>query len=481
MPNLIQIKRSATTATPPTLATGELAWSELTKTLFIGESGSVVTAAAGSGVFARKADSFAVSGDATGTGTLSGGVILALAASGVSAGSYSNVTVDAKGRVTGGSNPGYLTANQNITVSGDATGSGTTAIALTLASSGVTAGTYNNAATAHTPFTVDAKGRVTATGTAVTVTPAWTSVTGKPTTLSGYGITDALALTGGTLTGALTLAADPTAALQAATKQYVDNAITGLDFKQSVRATTTANITLSGTQTIDGVALIAGDRVLVKDQTTANQNGIYVVAAGSWSRASDADNSPAGEVTAGMYAFIEEGTTYASSGWVLATANPITLGSTNLSFQQFNGLGQLTAGTGLTKTGSTLSITASGVSAGTYSSMTVDTTGRVTAGTNPGYITANQNITVSGDVTGSGTTSMALTLAASGVTAGTYNNSATAVSPITVDAKGRVTAIGTAVTVTPAWTSVSGKPTTLSGFGITDALSTSATIDGGSF
>ena len=481
MPNLIQIKRSATTATPPTLATGELAWSELTKTLFIGESGSVVTAAAGSGVFARKADSFAVSGDATGTGTLSGGVILALAASGVSAGSYSNVTVDAKGRVTGGSNPGYLTANQNITVSGDATGSGTTAIALTLASSGVTAGTYNNAATAHTPFTVDAKGRVTATGTAVTVTPAWTSVTGKPTTLSGYGITDALALTGGTLTGALTLAADPTAALQAATKQYVDNAITGLDFKQSVRATTTANITLSGTQTIDGVALIAGDRVLVKDQTTANQNGIYVVAAGSWSRASDADNSPAGEVTAGMYAFIEEGTTYASSGWVLATANPITLGSTNLSFQQFNGLGQLTAGTGLTKTGSTLSITASGVSAGTYSSMTVDTTGRVTAGTNPGYITANQNITVSGDVTGSGTTSMALTLASSGVTAGTYNNSATAVSPITVDAKGRVTAIGTAVTFTPAWTSVSGKPTTLSGFGITDALSTSATIDGGSF
>ena len=221
--------------------------------------------------------------------------------------------------------------------------------------------------------------------------------------------------------------------------------------------------------------------MLVKDQTTSNQNGIYVVAAGSWSRASDADNSPAGEVSAGMYAFIEEGTTYASSGWVLATANPITLGTTNLAFQQFNGLGQLTAGTGLTKIGGTLSITASGVTAGTYSSMTVDATGRVTAGTNPGYITANQNITVSGDVTGSGTTSMALTLAASGVTAGTYNNSATAVSPITVDAKGRVTAIGAAVTVTPAWTSVSGKPTTLSGFGITDALSTSATIDGGSF
>jgi phage-related tail fiber protein len=313
------------------------------------------------------------------------------------------------------------------------------------------------------------------------VTPAWASVTGKPTTLSGYGITNALALTGGTLTGALTLAADPTNALHAATKQYVDNAITGLDFKASVRAATTANITLSGPQTIDGVALIAGDRVLVKDQTTPSQNGLYLVAAGAWTRTADADNSPAGEVSSGLYTFIEEGTTYADSGWVLASNNPITIGTTALAFQQFNGLGQLTAGTGLTKSGNTLSITSSGVTAGTYSSMTVDVTGRVTAGTNPGYITANQNITVSGDVTGSGTTSMALTLAASGVTAGTYNNSATAHTPFTVDAKGRVTAIGAAVTVTPAWTSVSGKPTTLSGFGITDALSTSATIDGGSF
>jgi phage-related tail fiber protein len=221
--------------------------------------------------------------------------------------------------------------------------------------------------------------------------------------------------------------------------------------------------------------------VVFNDQTTPSQNGLYLVAAGAWTRTADADNSPAGEVSSGLYTFIEEGTTYADSGWVLASNNPITIGTTALAFQQFNGLGQLTAGTGLTKSGNTLSITSSGVTAGTYSSMTVDVTGRVTAGTNPGYITANQNITVSGDVTGSGTTSMALTLAASGVTAGTYNNSATAHTPFTVDAKGRVTAIGAAVTVTPAWTSVSGKPTTLSGFGITDALSTSATIDGGSF
>ena len=89
----------------------------------------------------------------------------------------------------------YITGNQSITLSGDASGTGTTAISVTLANSGVTAGTYNNSATAVTPITVDAKGRVTATGTAVTITPAWSSITGKPTTIAGYGITDAASAT----------------------------------------------------------------------------------------------------------------------------------------------------------------------------------------------------------------------------------------------------------------------------------------------
>lgn len=85
----------------------------------------------------------------------------------------------------------YLTGNQSISVTGDATGSGTTSIALTLANSGVSAGTVNNSATAVTPITVDAKGRITSTGAAVTITPAFASLTSKPTTLNGYGITDA--------------------------------------------------------------------------------------------------------------------------------------------------------------------------------------------------------------------------------------------------------------------------------------------------
>jgi hypothetical protein len=84
----------------------------------------------------------------------------------------------------------YITGNQTITISGDVTGSGTTAITTALSTTGVTAGTYNNSATSVTPFTVDAKGRITGTGTAVTITPSFSSITSKPTTLSGYGILD---------------------------------------------------------------------------------------------------------------------------------------------------------------------------------------------------------------------------------------------------------------------------------------------------
>lgn len=156
-------------------------------------------------------------------------------------------------------------------------------------------------------------------------------------------------------TNKITGLGDPTAAQDAATKAYVDTVVSGLDVKPSVRAATTANITLSGTQTIDGVACIAGNRVLVKNQTTGSQNGIYVVAAGAWTRATDADSSS--EVTSGMFTFVSEGTTLGGSGWVLTTADPITLGTTSLAFSQFNGSGGgggvptgriLTAGDGLT-------------------------------------------------------------------------------------------------------------------------------------
>lgn len=151
--------------------------------------------------------------------------------------------------------------------------------------------------------------------------------------------------------------ADPLLDTDAANKRYVDAARSGLDVKQSVRAATTANITLSGTQTIDGVELLVGDRVLVKNQTTASENGIYTVASGVWARSTDADNSPSGEVTSGMFTFVEAGTVNTNNGFVLTTQNPIVLDTTALVFTVFTSAGSISAGTGLTKVVDTISLT----------------------------------------------------------------------------------------------------------------------------
>lgn len=151
----------------------------------------------------------------------------------------------------------------------------------------------------------------------------------------------------------ITNLATPTADSDAATKAYVDAARSGLDVKQSVRVATTTNITLSGTQTIDNVAVAVGDRVLVKDQSpNASENGIYVVSETSWTRAADADSDS--EVTSGLFTFVSEGDTYADSGWVLTTNDSIVLGTTALTFVQFSGAGQITAGDGLVKNGNTI-------------------------------------------------------------------------------------------------------------------------------
>lgn len=208
-----------------------------------------------------------------------------------------------------------------------------------------------------------------------------------------------LGLAGGTLTGALTLSGDPTNNLHAATKQYVDQvAAGGQPNWPSVRAVATANITLSGTQTIDGVALIAGDRVLVAGQTTGSGDGIYVVAAGAWARATDAD--AAAEFTPGRGVFVNEGTLYADSTWAFINNAVPTLGSTSIDFTQTNGLGQIIAGGGLTKTGNQIDIatassarivinadsidlaTVANGGTGTFVKVTVDSYGRVT-GTTP--------------------------------------------------------------------------------------------------
>ena len=115
--------------------------------------------------------------------------------------------------------------------------------------------------------------------------------------------------------------------LYTAVKRIAD----GGDYKASVRAATTANITLSGEQTIDGVAIVAGDRVLVKDQTAGAENGIYLASAGAWTRTTDAD--AAGELTSGAIVPVESGTLNADTLWMLTTDGTITIGTTALTWQ----------------------------------------------------------------------------------------------------------------------------------------------------
>jgi len=143
----------------------------------------------------------------------------------------------------------------------------------------------------------------------------------------------------------------PTDATDAANKAYVDAARSGLDVKASVRVATTGDISLTNTTTtVDNITLADGDRILVKDQNTASENGIYVVStSGSWSRASDADSSA--EVTPGLFTFVEEGDANADSGWVLTNDGTVTLDTTGLTFAKFSGAGQIIAGDGLSKSG----------------------------------------------------------------------------------------------------------------------------------
>ena len=153
--------------------------------------------------------------------------------------------------------------------------------------------------------------------------------------------------------------ADPTADADAANKGYVDGVAQGLDVKDSVVATTTANGTLSTAfangQSIDGVTLQTGDRILIKNQTTASQNGIYNVnASGAPSRTTDMGT---GSNAAGAFVFVEQGTVNAENGFTCTSdTGSAVVGTNNLTFAQFSGAGQIIAGDGLDKSGNTLSV-----------------------------------------------------------------------------------------------------------------------------
>jgi hypothetical protein len=192
-----------------------------------------------------------------------------------------------------------------------------------------------------------------------------------------------LALTGGTMSGAIAMGTSkitglgtPTADTDAANKGYVDSIAQGLDPKASVIAATTTDGTLATAfadgQVVDGVTLATGNRILIKNQSTPTENGIYVVAAsGAPARSTDMDS---GTEFPGAFTFVEQGTVNGDTGWVCSNDAPVTLGSTNITFVQFSGAGTYTAGNGLTLTGTTFA-----VGAGTGISVGADTVGIDTA------------------------------------------------------------------------------------------------------
>lgn len=360
MANTIRIKRrtSGSPGAPASLYNAELAFNEVDKILYYGfgtgGAGGTATSAiaiAGEGAFLTLAGA----GTATVSRavTFSGNVDLGSTTVATTPTSSDNSTKVATTAFVKAQN--YLTANQSITISGDATGSGTTAITLTLANSGVTLGTY-------TKVTVNAKGLVTS-GTTLAASDIPTLTASK---ISDFDTqvrtsrldqmaapTSAVAYNSQRITGL----ADPVNAQDAATKNYVDSTAQGLDPKTSVRVGTQSNINLSAPgSTIDGITMVSGDRVLVKAQSTASQNGIYVYngAAAAMTRASDANSTTT--LTAGSFVFIEEGTD-TNNGFVLQKpSGTYVLGTSSLTFVQFNGSGSTNAGAGLTKTGNTIDV-----------------------------------------------------------------------------------------------------------------------------
>ena len=375
----IRIKRRANgggAGAPTTLANAELAFNEQTNVLYYGTgtggtggSATSIIPIGGNGAFVDTSSAQTVGGAKIFSSTITGSV----------SGNAGTATA--------------LATARNIALSGDATGtasfdgSANATIATTLANSGVSAGTY-------TKVTVNAKGLATAGATA--------------------SISDLSAPTGAVSFGSqqITNLADPTTAQMAATKNYVDSVAQGLSVKASVNAATTANITLVGLQAIDGYTTLSGDRILVKNQTLSQNNGIYLASASAWTRSADMD---AWSETVGAFTFVESGTSQADTGWVSTTQNGGTLGVTAITFTQFSGAGTYTAGTGLTLTGGQFSITNTAVSAGSYGSAsqaltaTVNAQGQLTALAAASIDIANTQVSGLGTMSTQNASSVAIT------------------------------------------------------------------------
>lgn len=200
-----------------------------------------------------------------------------------------------------------------------------------------------------------------------------------------------------TTTGQVSTA--PSGNTDIANKQYVDAIAQGLNPKQAVKCATTANITLSGLQTIDTYTTLAGDRVLVKNQGTSSENGIYIAGAGAWTRSTDMD---VWSEVPGAYTVILNGSANINTGWVCTASDTGTIGVTAMPWVQFSGTGTYYAGTGLSLAANTFSITNTGVTAATKGSASKTVTATVNA---QGQLTSltDQDIAIAATQVTSGT------------------------------------------------------------------------------
>ena len=274
-------------------------------------------------------------------------------------------------------------------------------------------------------------------------------IIGASTPLAGTFTT--LTATAGTVSTA------PTATTDIANKLYVDTVAQGLDAKASCIAATTANITLSGTQTVDGVVLAATDRVLVKNQTAPAENGLYLCAAGAWTRTTDADTW---DELRSAFVFIEQGSVYADTGWTCTINAGGTLGTTAVTWSQFSSAGSYTASTGLTLVGTAFSLTAP---------VTVALGG--TNATSAGIASFN-NITGYSASGATGTTSTNLVFSASPTITGTLTAAAAVLSGALSVASASATslAVGLNGATNPAFTVDSSTGSQVAGLKVTGAI-----------
>jgi hypothetical protein len=259
-----------------------------------------------------------------------------------------------------------------------------------------------------------------------------------------------------------TVSTAPTSGNDVVNKTYLDYFAAGLSWKQPVLCATTTNITLSGLQACDGVTPTAGDRVLVKSQTTASQNGIYLASATAWSRSPDADTW--NELISAI-CFIETGSTLSGSAWYCTAQPGGTLGTTAVNWSNFSVAASYSAGTGLTLASNVFSITNTGVSAGAYGSASKTLTATVNAQGQLTVLAASDIAIANTQVSGLGTIS---TQAASSVaiTGGTINgttiggSTAAAVTGTTITANTQFTGAGTGLTGTATSLSIGGNAAT---------------------